>query len=178
LSGALGRSAGARAVPGPRPPQEADAAHAPPVQPLRADARRGGHAARGMHGHVAQKVKARSGRPVWDGPFGTTPGMTKRPLQGAFRTDPPGRGTTPTARRRRVLQSTCAPEALTTGAQFSTSDLMNTPNSAGVVFSPTAPRPAKAFCTSGLSCALTITAFSLSMTSWGVPAGAMSPNQD
>src|SRR3546814_5350802 len=55
---------------------------------------------------------------------------------------------------------------------------MKAPNSAGVVFSPTAPRPAKAFCTSGLSCALTITALSFSITSGGVPAGAIRPNHD
>ena len=51
----------------------------------------------------------------------------------------------------RGAQSTLAPEALTTGAQPSTSDLMNWPNSAGVVFTPTAPSCSKLRCTSGLS---------------------------
>ncbi|KAG1389082.1 hypothetical protein G6F59_015688 [Rhizopus arrhizus] len=55
---------------------------------------------------------------------------------------------------------------------------MNWPNSAGVVFTPTAPSFSKLVCTDALSSACCMAAFSLLITSGGVPAGASRPNQD
>src|ERR1700754_4971120 len=77
-----------------------------------------------------------------------------------------------------AVQSTLAPEALTTVAQVSTSDLMNWPNSAGEVFAGTAPNSSKARLTSGLSKPLSMAAFSFAITSGGVLAGAIRPNHD
>src|SRR5690606_5957602 len=62
-------------------------------------------------------------------------------------------------------QSTVAPEAFTTLAQPSTSDLMKSPNSSGVVSAGTAPRSARRALTSGLASEARITSFSLVITS-------------
>src|ERR1700674_3303545 len=76
-----------------------------------------------------------------------------------------------------LAHSTLAPENFTTWAHFSISLRKYASNSEGFISMGSAPWTAHACCTSDRLRALPISAFSLSMISLGVPAGAMMPSQ-